>query len=260
MKTINPYHPQKVIGALVDTDKFSDNSLHNLVSNTQIDPGAPFSPIVVSALSGLKNEDRPAFESLRAELKKAGCRVSSLDELISKTSMPQHKERNAQTETLLKLIEYADLFHTLDGIAFADIDVEGHRETWAIRSPGFRRWITQKYYMDTQGAPSSTSLQSALSATEAKALFDGPVRNVHLRVGSLDGRLYLDLCDAKWRVIEIDSSGWRVIADPPIRFRRTPGMRSLPVPVAGGSIAALRNFLNVQSNDDFVLVVSWALA
>src|SRR6201989_950078 len=37
-------------------------------------------------------------------------------------------------------------------------------------------------------------------------------------------------------------------------------MQPLPGPVSGGSVAALRSFLNVQSDNDFVLVVAWALA
>src|ERR1700731_2296284 len=37
-------------------------------------------------------------------------------------------------------------------------------------------------------------------------------------------------------------------------------MKPLPLPVPGGSIEALRSFLNVQSDTDFVLVVAWALA
>jgi hypothetical protein len=51
-----------------------------------------------------------------------------------------------------------------------------------------------------------------------------------------------------------------VIESPPARFRRASGMRSLPMPVSGGSVAALRSFLNVHSEADFVLVVAWALA
>ena len=76
----------------------------------------------------------------------------------------------------------------------------------------------------------------------------------------LDDRLYLDLGDATWRAVEIDATGWRVIDNPPVRFRRAAGMQPLPVPVAGGSIEVLRSFLNVQSDNDFVLVVAWALA
>ena len=95
---------------------------------------------------------------------------------------------------------------------------------------------------------------------EAKAHFDAPERMVHVRVGGLDGRLYLDLGDETWRAVEIDATGWRVIDNPPVRFRRAAGMKPLPMPVAGGSIEMLRSFLNVQSDADFVLVVAWALA
>jgi hypothetical protein len=60
--------------------------------------------------------------------------------------------------------------------------------------------------------------------------------------------------------VEIDATGWRVVENPPVRFRRASGMKPLPVPVGGGSVADLRLFLNVQTEADFVLVVAWALA
>jgi hypothetical protein len=100
----------------------------------------------------------------------------------------------------------------------------------------------------------------ALNVIEAKAHFDAPERVVHIRVGGLDGRLYLDLGDESWRAVEIDATGWRVIDTPPVRFRRAAGMQPLPLPVPGGSVETLRSFLNLQSDDDFVLVVAWALA
>ena len=34
-----------------------------------------------------------------------------------------------------------DLFHTPTGTAFADLIINGHRETWPIRGKGFRRWL-----------------------------------------------------------------------------------------------------------------------
>ena len=60
--------------------------------------------------------------------------------------------------------------------------------------------------------------------------------------------------------MEVDTTGWREIDKPPVRFRRAAGMQALPVPVNGGSVETLRSFLNVQSDADFVLVVAWALA
>jgi hypothetical protein len=47
--------------------------------------------------------------------------------------------------------------------------------------------------------------------------------------------------------VEIDAQGWRVIDNPPVRFRRAAGMRPLPVP-------------KPRSDADFVLVVAWAIA
>src|SRR5262249_15827356 len=69
-----------------------------------------------------------------------------------------------------------------------------------------------------------------------------------------------DLGDDRWRVIEVNAIGWRVIGQPPVRFRRAAGMLPLPVPQPGGSIERLRVFLNVASDSDFVLVVSFVLA
>ena len=165
-----------------------------------------------------------------------------------------------QADILIDLAQSAELFHAPDGTGFADLDINGHRETWPIRAKGFRRWLARRFFEATQGAPSSEALQSALNVIEAKAHFDAPERVVHIRVGGLDGRLYLDLGDETWRAVEIDATGWRVIDNPPVRFRRAAGMQPLPVPVAGGSVETLRSFLNVQSDADFVLVVAWALA
>ena len=95
---------------------------------------------------------------------------------------------------------------------------------------------------------------------EAKAHFDAPEREIYVRVGGLDGRLYLDLGDETWRAVEIDVTGWRVIDNPPVRFRRAAGMQPLPMPVRGGSVDALRSFLNLKTDTDFVLAVAWALA
>ncbi|WP_245499802.1 hypothetical protein [Tepidamorphus gemmatus] len=99
-----------------------------------------------------------------------------------------------------------------------------------------------------------------MNVIEAKAHFDAPERTVHVRVAALIDCLYLDLGDETWRAVEIDAAGWRVIENPPVRFRRAPGMLALPLPVLGGSVATLRSFLNVRSDADFELVVAWALA
>jgi hypothetical protein len=165
-----------------------------------------------------------------------------------------------QADVLIELAAMAELFHTPDGTAYADVMVSGHRESWPVGSKGFRRWLTHRYYESTRGAPNNDAMQSALGIIEAKAHFDAPERTVHLRVAGFDKKLYLDLADAEWRAVEIDADGWRIIEDPPVRFRRAAGMRPLPVPVSGGSLAELRRLINVRHEQDVVLIVAWLLA
>ena len=248
------------ISDTIDDAEEVNDPLDGLVEKTAFDPGAPFTPEVLEALAALKKDDRAAFEALRAQLKGARCRVTALDEAIAEESGDVGGRGPTQADILIDLAQLADLFHAPDGTGFADLDINGHRETWPIRSKGFRRWLARRFFEETQGAPSSEALQSALNVIEAKAHFDAPERQVHIRVGGLNGRLYLDLGDETWQAVEVDATGWRVIDNPPVRFRRAAGMKPLPVPAAGGSIDVLRSFLNVKSDDDFVLVVAWALA
>src|SRR5262249_16709904 len=63
-----------------------------------------------------------------------------------------------------------------------------------------------------------------------------------------------------WRAVEIGSEGWRVIAEPPVRFRRPAGMLPLPMPRPGGTLEQLRSLLNLPELDDLVLVTTWLLA
>src|SRR5260370_5458002 len=148
-----------------------------------------------------------------------------------------------------------ELFHTASGTAFADIMVDGHRETWPIRSKRLRAFLRRSYYQATGSAASAAEIRSALDLLEARAQFDGPERGVHVRIAEHAGHIYLDLADEQWRAVDIGPDGWRVIGCSPVRFRRPAGMLPLPVPQQGGSIESLNSFLNLASRDDFVLIV-----
>jgi hypothetical protein len=251
-------------GAKPDVEDVVDatDPLAGLVEKTAADPGAPFAPEILALLAGLRKADRAAFETLRAGLKRTGCRVTALDEALAEESGSGAANARAQTQTdiLLRLAQGADLFHTPDLTCYADLDIKGHRETWLVRSRGFNRWLARAFFDETNGAPGSEAMAAALNVIEAKAHYDADERNVFTRVARLGDKLYLDLCDAGWRAIEIGAGGWRIADTPPVRFRRASGVLPLPEPERGGKIDDLRPFLNVRSERDFVLVVSWELA
>src|SRR3974390_847595 len=152
------------------------------------------------------------------------------------------------------------LFHTATGVAYADIEIDQHRETWAVRSKQFRAWLRRRHYERTGEAMGLALIGSILDLLEARAQFDAPERTIHIRVAQHEDRIYLDLADHRWRAVEVAHDGWRITTPPPpVRFRRTAGMLPLPMPERGGSIETLASLLNLPDRDDQVLVVSWLL-
>ena len=152
------------------------------------------------------------------------------------------------------------LFHDPNGTAFADLEIDGHRETWPIRSRQFRHWLRRRYYEENGSAAGAEAIRSAIDLLEARAQFDAAERPVHIRLAEHDGHIYLDLADKDWRAVQIGLDGWQVVTSPPVRFRRAAGMLPLPVPHRSGSIEALTALLNLPESDELVLVIAWLLA
>jgi hypothetical protein len=61
-------------------------------------------------------------------------------------------------------------------LPFADVLVDGHRETWPIRSKRFRGWLRRRYYEATGSALGGPAIASELDLLEARAQFDAPER------------------------------------------------------------------------------------
>ena len=157
----------------------------------------------------------------------------------------------------------ASLFHNSDGETFATFFVRDHRETWPTASRRFRRHLQRLYYRATRETAKSTAVAEAQATLEAQALFEGAQQEVHARVAG-DGVdvIFVDLCDDRWRVVEISASTgtFRVLDDSPVRFVRARGMLALPVPEHGGNLLALRQLLNLADDGDWALVLAWLVA
>ena len=159
-------------------------------------------------------------------------------------------------QALAAIAQPAELFHAPDGRAYATVEVSGHRETWPVRSRRFKAWLGRAYYTTAKKPAPTQAMSETLALTEARAL-DGPELPVHVRVAELEGTIYVDLADERWRVVEVDAAGWRVIDRAPVKFRRAAGMLALPDPMPGGSVNELRAFVNVEDDRAWTLLVGW---
>jgi len=144
-----------------------------------------------------------------------------------------------------------ELFHDQEERAYATFDRDGHRETWPLRSGGFRAYLSWLYYQRYGAAPRAATLMELLLTLEGRARFEGDLATAYVRVAPTDDGIALDLGDPGWTAVEVNRHGWRHVKRPTTRFIRPRGMLALPVPESGGSIAQLRPWLSVAHEDDF---------
>jgi hypothetical protein len=170
-------------------------------------------------------------------------------------------DRTTQADDLVVAArESGTLFHDPSGTPYADVvapEPASHHEIIRVRSRTFRTWLAGRYWRLTGRPAGGQALTDAIDVLASVALFEGPARAVGLRIAKHQGAVYLDLADDRWRVVEIDAAGWRMLDQSPIPFRRTRGMLPLPIPAHGGDVAELREFANVADDDQFLLIAGW---
>lgn len=179
-------------------------------------------------------------------------------------------DRNAKERRIDRwihqLVNDLELWHSPNHEAYATIAVRGHHENWSIGSAGFRLCLTWLAMQERRPIPSKAELDRVCDALSAKALFAGPTYEPFTRIGEKDGRIYVDVGDENWICIEIqpaDPDGepnWRILTASPVKFLRRRSMLPLAKPTHGGDIDLLREFLNVETEGDVMLIVGWLLA
>ncbi|MDA9948076.1 toprim domain-containing protein [Paracoccaceae bacterium] len=251
--------PEQLIKRLIDDAAVFNCPLDDLLERLEENKGAAFEPDVLDSLNHLKTHDFPRFENLRNKIKKSGCRVGELDRRM-KTRDPSASDNKTDIDEVLACASDAELFSDNNKRAFANYTVKDAKHTAPLGSRAFQLWVTQKFLGENGSAPRPETLRAAVNTLEAKALFGGKKMPVYYRLGMEEDAIQLDLGNDATNIIEINKTEWLPTKGTQSNFLRPDGMHDLPNPVEGGTIDALRLFLNTSSNEDFVLVVAWLLA
>lgn len=183
-----------------------------------------------------------------------------LDELEIK-QITKQCVKMAKSKNLMDIVsKRLSLFHDVQGKAYATIDLNGHQETYSIQARQFKDWVSKEFYDETKGVLTNDTKKDVLAILEARAKFEGPTQEVAVRVGGNDERVFVDLANENWEVVEIDRHGWRVLKGAPIKFIRSEGMLPLPNPEAGGHVNLLRPYLNLLGDEDWALLLGWLVS
>ena len=161
-------------------------------------------------------------------------------------------------QVLLELARSLTFFRTPDGQAYVSGLINGRRETWFVPGKPFRMWCVRQYMKDQRKPPPAQALHDVLQVLESQAL-DSIEQPTFLRVAVAGTEIYLDLADEPRRVVVITPTGWRVMQDPPLHFVRPARSLALPTPLSEGSLAPLRELLNLQQEEDWQLLLGWLL-
>jgi hypothetical protein len=230
--------------------------------NFKGDPRDLFDRFVESCSPPIDSDEADTiWRSAQGDNPEPSCRVEGIDNIIEawkKKHTPKEEKQTVGDRVLEIARQQVIYFHTADKVAYADISIDGNRHTYAVRSKAFRLWLSGEYLKNTEKGIGSQTLQDTLNTLEAIAIFRGETREVNLRTAEHQGKIYLDLGTEDWKAIEIDSLGWRIVSEPPVRFWRPESLLPLPIPVEGGSLDELRDFLNVDDSS-WILIASFLL-
>jgi len=209
--------------------------------------------------NGLDIADWLEAESLTAEQVLA--EIEPQRDLVRKQPNQPEAEKPGKPTIAQRLLEIAsqcDFFHTPTNKAYADIQINGVRQSFPIRHATFKQWLRRELFVQHGKTVGSETLNQVLGVLEANALFDEVEREVFLRVAEHEGKVYLDLGTPDWTAVEISAEGWHVISNYPVRFRRPDALLPLPRPEHNGTVAELKELLNLDDNA-WILAITWLL-
>lgn len=178
-------------------------------------------------------------------------------------SVEESDKGSTQSAKIIRIVEKtgASFFHTNSGETFATIQINSHAENHKINSRFFREWIGHRYWNEEQKVPSTKALQDAINALKGRARFASPLDEVSVRLAESNGRLYLDMANENWEVIEISRGGWRILNgfDAPVKFRRPKGLLPLVTPELGECPLDISRWINV-TEEHLPLLAIWLIA
>lgn len=172
---------------------------------------------------------------------------------------PVGESTSPRRSLVTKVVELAhqqcELWHD-NAEPYATVDAGTHREHHLVTGTVYRRWLAAVAFRELRLAVGETTLRDAVGTLAGIAIREGAVDVPYVRVAGMDDRIYVDLCDERWRAIEITPDGWSVVDRPAVRFVRRGAMRLLPEPVRGGALAELRDHIRV-TDESWPLVAGW---
>ncbi len=127
---------------------------------------------------------------------------------------------------------------------------------YPIKGSIFRRWLSGKYWQETNRGISGDTFLQTVNSLEAKAFSEGNTNTLFNRIARLGNTIYYDLGDDN-RVVKITDKGWEITNDCELKFRRFNHQLPQVDPLPNGNINNVLRFLNLKTETDKLLYITY---
>lgn len=163
-------------------------------------------------------------------------------------------------QPLEALLSTLDPFLTNADECYVTMNTNGHNELYRVDSDPFWQVVQAKLSALGSAKVSNDDRRAAVASLPGRARLNKRTSEVFIRVAENGRRIYIDLATPNRDIVEVSATGWRIIQQAPVYFYRPKGMLPLPIPTRPGNLLPLRSLVNVASEPDYLLLVSWMLS
>lgn len=186
-------------------------------------------------------------------------RDEALRSLESAYQNDQKPRKIAMKDLLLeKILKTVELWHDEVSTGYVTISQNGIHASYPVKSTPVRQWIARLFYEDFKKTPRKEDISAIVDTMESIAV-SRELHKTYLRIAEVNNKIYIDMGRADWKILEIDSSGWRMIDRAPIKFIRYGRMCPIPEPRRGGSWQHVIELLRLPDHESAVLILGWML-
>ena len=230
--------------------------VYAVIATCKENPGALFEPEFIKAVTAVRSLSPKHWANIRVSLKKNKPSGILLADIDSQTDPSEGNQgRNSYADVILEMLEEKTLYHDED----ADKTfIEDDERIFRVGSQPFTEWISHKYFKEFGRSVNESAIKQVAFTLTGHAKHDGIKKHIHMRAANYQDDIYIFIGDADWQTIKVTASGWNLDTASTVKFWKPGAMLSLPIPVPGGKVEELWDYLNI-SGDDRLLVLAWML-
>lgn len=230
---------------------------YGVIANCKANPGSLFEPEFVKAVTTIRALSQKNWAIIRVSIKRnkpSGVLLTDIDNLTDPAQNGQG-QRNSDADIILEMLEEKSLYHDEN----ADKTfIEDDEKIYRIGSQPFIEWISHKYFKEFGRSVNESAIKQVAFTLTGHAKHEGIKQRIYLRAANYQDAVYIFIGDDDWQRIKVTASGWHLDAESNVKFWKPGSMLALPMPVSGGEIDDLWEYLNI-SGTDRLLVLAWML-